>query len=329
MYYNINNTLSHNCLFNFVLGPRGNGKTYGCKEYGIKNFIKNDYQFLYIRRYKEELKNINKFFDDIKDRFNTDSLQVKGYNFMVNDRLAGQAVPLSTSKNLKSTSFPKVKLIIFDEFILDKGVYHYLPDEVTTFLELYETVARPGTKDFDVKVLFLSNSITVTNPYFMYFDIQLPYGKKFFKKNDILIEYVGDDEFKEKKKQTRFAKIIQGTQYADYAIDNQFLRDDKNFVQKKTARSEYYFTFVYMGTNYGVWIDYREGVITVSSDYDPSCRLVYAITTADHRPNTLLLKSVNKSVLFKNFIEQYKLGNVRFESINIKNIVYNVIKLSL
>ena len=54
IYYNFNRLMSYNGLFNFVLSPRGNGKSYGAKERVIKNFIKNKEQFIYVRRYKTE-----------------------------------------------------------------------------------------------------------------------------------------------------------------------------------------------------------------------------------------------------------------------------------
>lgn len=326
IWYDINKTLSYNCLFNFIVGNRGAGKTYGFKKWAIKDFLKTGSQFVYVRRYKQELKKIKKFFDDIKEEFPEVKFEVKGTVFYINDKIAGYAMPLSTSKIEKSVSFPNVNKICLDEFILDKGVYHYLQDEVTTLLELYETIAR--MRD-DVRIFFLSNAISVTNPYFIYFNITLPYGKNIMRRDDILIELVENKNFIEKKKQTRFGRLIEGTEYGKYAIENSFLRDNKNFIAKKTPNSEYYFTFVYMGVNYGTWIDYKAGVITVSENYDPSCKIIYSLTTNDHRPNTLLLKSNKKGVLFKNFIEQYKLGSVRFESINIKNIVNDVIKMSL
>ena len=57
--------------------------------------------------------------------------------------------------------------------------------------------------------------------------------------------------------------------------------------------------------------------------------MIYCVTLEDHSPNTLLLKSINKSLYFKTFIENYKDGNVYFETAKIKNVVYNVIKLCL
>lgn len=324
MYWNISRTLSYNCLFNFVVGARGVGKTYGAKKWAIKSFLKDGAQFVYVRRYKEELKKLSKFFDDIKQEFPDVDFRVKYPNLYINDEVAGTAVPLSTSKIEKSTPYPNVNKIIFDEFILDKGFHRYLPDEVTNFLELYSTVARTR----DVTALFISNALTVTNPYFLYFDIKLPYGKNFKVQDDILIEMVQDAEYTNMVKKTRFAKLIEGTQYADYAIDNDFLRDDKNFVQKKTVNSRPMFNMVYKGEKYGVWIDYGVGLIFVSTDYDPTRALTFSITLDDHRPNTMLLKGSKCSAL-ERFFKYYKLGLVRFESINIKNICYEIIKLTI
>lgn len=324
-WYDISRTLSYNCLFNFVIGNRGAGKTYGAKKWAIQDFLKTGGQFIYVRRYKQELNKISKFFDDIRAEFPEVKLEVKGRLFYINGELAGQAVPLSTAKIEKSTPFPKVNKIIFDEFIIEKGVYHYLQDEVTSFLDLYETIARMR----DIPVFFLSNAVTMTNPYFIYFNVSLPYGKLIKRTGDILIELVQNPEYIEAKKQTRFAQVVAGTQYEKYAIENSFLLDNKNFVARKTAQSEYYFTFVYNGVNYGVWADYSAGIMTVSEDIDPSFKVIYSLTTSDHSPNTMLIRGAKKSFMYKNFIEQYSLGNVRFESVKIKNIVQEVIKLSI
>ena len=67
----------------------------------------------------------------------------------------------------------------------------------------------------------------------------------------------------------------------------------------------------------------------VSKDIDPTYPLVYSTTMKDHKPNTMLLKNINRNLHFKRFIENYKLGNVRFENINIKNICYEVIKITM
>ena len=166
MWYDVNKTLSYNCLFNFVVGPRGVGKTYSCKRRVIKDFITKGQQFIYLRRYETEIKSsqIDLFFDDIQHEFQDHALAVKKKCFYIDGKLAGWALPLSRASQFKSVPFPYVTKILFDEFIIDQGLIRYLPDEVQTFNEMYSTIARLR----DVTVLFLSNAITFTNPYFPY-----------------------------------------------------------------------------------------------------------------------------------------------------------------
>lgn len=319
MWYDITKTLSYNCLFNFIVGARGVGKTYSFKRWAIRDFLKTGAEFVYVRRYKTEIehKDLKKFFTDISEEFPDVKLDVKGKQFFINGTYAGQAIALSTAKILKSVPFPKVNKICFDEFILDKGAYHYLPDEVTNFLELYSTIARQR----DVRVVFLSNALTVSNPYFDYFKLTIPFGKKTVSRrsDEILLEVVRDEEFTKAAEQTRFGSIIAGTEYGDYNMNNEFYRDNTNFVAKKTPGSEYYYTVRYCGNSYGIWVDYKEGVITVSRDTDPSCSQIYALTNDDHEPNALLIASPRKSVALQTLANMYSLGAVRFETIAIKN----------
>ena len=213
MYYEIGKALSYNCLFNFIVGMRGVGKTYAFKRWAIQDFLKNKNEFIYIRRYKTEVtaQRLKSFFDDIQPEFPNVAFKVKGNMFYINDEYAGQAQALSTGKILKSIPFPKVSKICFDEFILDKGVYHYLQDEVTNFLELYSTIARLR----DVIVFFLSNAYTISNPYFDYFNIVPPYGNKTIKRinNEILVEVIKNEEYTNAAMKTRFGSIINGTAY--------------------------------------------------------------------------------------------------------------------
>ena len=325
MYWDINKSLSYNALFNFIIGNRGGGKSYGAKKFVINRFLKNKEQFVYIRRYKQELKKIKQFFNDVSNEFPETEFKVKGNTLLINNEIAGYAIPLSTSKIEKSTPFPDVTTIIFDEFILDKGTYRYLQDEITCFLDCYETIAR--SRD-NVRCYFLANAISMTNPYFLYFNVKLPFGKTIQCKNDILIELVQNSEFIENKKKTRFAKIIQNTDYANYSIENTFLRDDYTFVEKKTGKCNFYFALKFNGVIYGVWINYQIGKIYVSYDYDINSINIFAITKDDHEPNTLMLESLRTTRLFKTFLNNYRLGNVYCENINIKNTLYDIIKLA-
>ena len=322
IFWNINNSVSYNALFNFIVGNRGGGKTYGLKNYVINKFIKKGEQFVYLRRYKTEIKRVNTFFDDISKNFPETEFKVQGKNFYINNKLAGYAISLSNSKIEKSVAFPDVTNIIFDEFILDKGTHHYLADEVLIFLEFYETVARMR----DVKVYFLANAISTINPYFQYFNINIPYNSKISCKNDILIELVENVEFIEEKKKTRFGKLIADTLYSDYAIENKFLRDNKTFIAKKSGVCNYMYTIVYKDNKIGIWANYSKGNIYCSNAIDDKFN-EFALTKEDHTANTMLLNATKKHNPFKELMINFSYGNVFFETQKIKSLMYEIFKL--
>lgn len=324
MYWNINEPLTYNALYNFIVGNRGSGKSYGTKEFCIKRFLKNKEQFVYVRRFKTELKKLNTFFNDIHEAFDGVKFDVKGKTFWINDELAGYAIALSTAKVEKSNAYPQVKTIMFDEFILDRGFHKYIPDEVTSFLELYETIARMRE---GVRVIFLANAISWTNPYFLYFNVQPPVkGKTIWCKNDLLVQLVADSEFIANKKKTRFAKVIAGTEYANYSIDNIMLRDSNTFVTAAPKTGKYLFTIKSGGKFYGVWFAIDCSILFISEKFDPSCKLIYVTIMDDHTPNTMLLKSIAKSENMKTLEKSFKRGLVYFDSIKTKNIIMETLK---
>lgn len=347
IFWDINKTLTYNILINIILGNRGGGKSYGAKKRAIDNFIKKREQFGYIRRYKEDLKKpMEQFFKDIEWEYPDYEFKVMGDKFLcrlrpadekekwTEDDICGYGFVLSTANNKKSISFPKITMLIYDEFLLDKGNQRYLTNEVEQLLNLYETVARPGTGHPRVILFLLANAISVTNPYFLYWNLQMPKradknGKYIWKHptRPILVEDVRNEKFIDVKKNTEFGQLIEGTNYADYSIENKFLLDNDTFIEKRTQKARYFFTFIYKEKKFGVWVDYKEGKIWVSDDVDPSFILVYSLTLKDHQPNTMFLKGKGKTGHFKTFVDNYKLGNVYFESINIKNMCYEVIQM--
>ena len=101
---------------------------------------------------------------------------------------------LTKAQNLKGNKFNLVDTIIFDEFIIEDGVHHYLKGEVNSFLGLCETLAR--TRNF--RCFMLANSVTTTNPYFLEFNLSLPYNNdiKTFKDGTILVQYMKNEEYR-------------------------------------------------------------------------------------------------------------------------------------
>ena len=349
MFWNIRQTLTHNTLISVVVGSRGCGKSYGAKQWAIDNFIKNGEQFGYIRRYKEDLKRpLEQFFKDIAHEYPDYQFKTEGEKLFIREKpsnekekwtekdIAGFGFVLSTANNKKSISYPNVTTLIYDEFLLDKGNQRYLPNEPLALLNLYETVARPGSGHKRVRLVMLANAISVTNPFFLYFNLKMPTkqdknGKWIWKHptKSILVEDVRNESFIEQKRNSEFGQLIEGTDYAEFSIDNKFLLDNDTFIEKKAGNCRYWCTFVYKEHTLGVWVDYNQGKMFVSYDTDPSYPIVYSLTLKDHSPNTVFLKTRSQCRKFNLFIEHYKLGNVRFESVNIKNITHEVIQMSV
>lgn len=326
IYYNYNRIISYDALLNILIGERGVGKTYGASKLVVKEFIKKNRQFVYLRRYKTELsKSSKKFFTELikNNEFPEHQLEVRGSTFMIDEEVAGYSMTLSTAQQLKGTNFTGVRYIIFDEFLIEEGQGHYLKNEVLSFLGLIESVARMH----DIKVFMLANAVSEINPYFLFFDLTLPYNNdiKLFKDGLILLQYMKNEAYREAKKQTKFGKLISGTEYEDYAVNNRFYDDNKTFIEKKTGTSKFSFSFVYKGITLGVWIDYDNGKMYVSDDYINN-GLCFATTTEDHQPNTMLYSIAKKYFCWNSFIQNFKLGNVYFENTKIKNISKDVLK---
>lgn len=326
MYYSRNDLLSYNALFNFVVGERGTGKTYQFKDWAISDFIKNGNQFVYVRRYKTEFKDIGNFFDDMIKKYPNHKFSVGYGKFFIDNKIAGFYIPLSVAITKKSVAYPNVNKIGFDEFILEKSSLHYLPNEVNAFLGLYETIARDRN---NVRCLFMANSVTLINPYFLFFDLQVSKTKRFwtFKNNDLVVELTDLEEFKEHKKQTRFAKIIDGTDFSKYSIDGEFVADNYEFIENKTPNSYYLFTMVYKGENIGIWCDSKSGLMFVSNKVDLTYPLKYAITTNDHKPNMIVLSNKYSREKIKVLTKMYEYGCLRYESLKLKSMMFDIFKL--
>lgn len=118
-----------------------------------------------------------------------------------------------------------------------------------------------------------------------------------------------------------------GTSFEDYAINNKILNENKNFIEKKQGSAKFSFAFIYNNEYFGVWYDYNLGKVYVSYDFDKNTPFIFACTLKDHSPNTLFLNSAKKYNCWKSFIQNYNLGNLRFENMKIKSIVQDLIKI--
>lgn len=327
IFYDYQKVLSYNALLNIIIGERGVGKTYGAKVFSVKRFLNKGKKFAYIRRYDTDLEasvgssNDNKFFEQIKKEFPDSDFKItkkkKVRALWIDGKICGYALPLSSADSLKSSSYEDVDIIIYDEFQLKDGTtQHYLKNEPEIILDLIETIGRLR----DIRVFLLGNAISSSSPIMSYFELTLPYNNdiKLFKDGLILVNYIKNEAYREVKKASRFGRLIEGTRYGKYAIDNEFLTDSKCFIKKKGKGCKFYFILYLNNKSYGIWINYDEQELYVSLDIDPNCPIKFSINNEDHSESTILVKT-RTNAYFKGIVEYYRLGKLNFESQAIKN----------
>lgn len=181
-FYSLNRILSKNADYNVIFGERSNGKTYATLKHGIETFLKTGKQMAYIRRWREDLrgKRAESLFANhtangeierlTNGKFNevfyfSNKWFLSFYDAEKNKRFPDD-VPfcygfcLSEQEHEKSSSYPNVTTIVFDEFLTRRI---YLPDEFMLFMNLLSTIIRQRD---DVKVFMLGNTVNKYCPYF-------------------------------------------------------------------------------------------------------------------------------------------------------------------
>lgn len=267
-YYNYDKILSFNATYNFIIGARGLGKTYGAKVKTINKFFNRGEQFIYLRRYSKELKSRYNFFADLDHLYPEWDFRVHGMEAQcahVDTRddkkrhwdAMGYFIALSTSQQQKSNAFPLVTTIIFDEFIIEKGMLHYLPGEAEALNNLYATVDRWQDK---TRVLFLANSVSIMNPYFMEYNIRPDELGEYSKHYDgfIACHFADSAKFANEVYKTAFGRFIADTDYADYAVGSTFSDANDSLIAVKDQLARYHYTIETHSSTFSVWINWNE-----------------------------------------------------------------------
>lgn len=181
-YYNVEVIDKYHAHYNVIFGKRSNGKTYSLLKKIIKNYAEGKGQGAYLRRYREDFKGKRgaTLFDGliangvISEATNGKWDTVKFYSDRwyfakkdpESDRLISDNEPfcfgfsLAQMEHDKSTSYPFITTIVFDEFISRIG---YLPNEFVTFMNVLSTIIRQRN---NVTIYMLANTVNKYCPYF-------------------------------------------------------------------------------------------------------------------------------------------------------------------
>lgn len=181
-YYNTSRIDKKNATYNVIIGERSNGKTYAVLKKGLTEYFKNKSQMAYVRRWKEDIigRRASQLFSGLIENSEVSKLsnnQFSGVHYyagkwyLCNYDEKGKAIysdsdiiaysfALSDSEHDKSTSFPNIQTIIFDEFLTNRT---YLNDEFVLFMNVVSTIVR---RREDVKIYMLGNTVNKYAPYF-------------------------------------------------------------------------------------------------------------------------------------------------------------------
>lgn len=208
-YYSLKKIDETNAQYRLVYGERSNGKSFAVHLKALEDYVKNGNQFAIIRRMVLDLKgkrgaeqmkhlecdgygvnHISRLTKGKWDRlfYYSERWYLAKWDEKLNKIVKEEepfayAFSLSAMEHDKSSSYPKVKTILFDEFMTRTG---YLNDEFILFHNVISTIKR---RRQDIVVYMLANTV---NMYCPYFDEMGLYKTKTQKQGTIDIYEYGD-----------------------------------------------------------------------------------------------------------------------------------------
>lgn len=179
-YYSLKSILSKNAQYNIIFGERSNGKTYAVLKYAIEQRVKNGSQLAIVRRWQDDFtgKRGLTMFDSLVSNGEITRItkgewtnvyyygsrwylcRFENEHRITDDTPFAYGFPISTMEHDKSTSYPLIQTILFDEFISRQA---YLPDEFILFMNVVSTIVRQRR---DVKIFLCGNTVNKYCPYF-------------------------------------------------------------------------------------------------------------------------------------------------------------------
>ena len=187
-YYNLKKILTKHAKYNIIFGLRSNGKSYQVLLHGLEKYLKDGSSIAIIRRFREDFRGKRgaAMFSNLVQNEKGENMVKKLTNgeytniiyqssrwylanwdedtqkWITKDDPLGYAFALSEMEHDKSTSYPNINTVLFDEFIT-RSVY--LPDEFVLFMHCLSSIIR--NRD-TVEIFMCANTVAGAkyNPYF-------------------------------------------------------------------------------------------------------------------------------------------------------------------
>lgn len=181
-FYSLDRILKEKAQYNIIFGERSNGKSYSVLLYGLEQYFKTGKQLAIVRRFDDDIKQSKgeTFFDGIIADGHIERLSGGKYTGIkyrsrkyylsfhddnidrdvTDNKPFAYAFAINVANRYKSTSYPDITTICFDEFLERET---YLRDEFVSFISIVSTIVRYRN---DVKIFMLGNTVNQHCPYF-------------------------------------------------------------------------------------------------------------------------------------------------------------------
>lgn len=245
--------------FTLIIGGRGTGKTYGA----LRSCVEDDIVFAFMRRRQTQVDIINKpefspirpICRDIGEQITSRPL-VKGicgfYRYEIEDGKEiitgpplGFTCALSTLSNVRGFDASHVQMLLYDEFIPEKGE-RVLPNEADTLFNAYETINRNRELDGGrpLQMICMANSNDLSTPVLASLglirkiDKMLKTGQQVYTddKRGLLLVLLRDSPISEAKGDTALYRLTRGSDFASMALDNAFSYEDRGAIVSRPLR---------------------------------------------------------------------------------------------
>ena len=158
----------------------------------------------------------------------------------------GIALPLSVIATMRGLSYSRVTDIALDEFITESHIKK-IKNEGRAIINAYETICRNRELFGQPPVRFwaFANAFDIYNPLFVELGIvtdcerMIDRGQhdKYYPDRGLAVHLLeATEEFVEKKKKTAVMKLMQGTDYYNFALGNQFAFNDFSLIGYKNLK---------------------------------------------------------------------------------------------
>lgn len=325
--------------FNLIVAKRELGKSFGAREQTLRDYRDKGERCVAIVRYKDDIQvAITDYYADVaantgdaklKTWLDTQEFNIQGNQILIRAKSEGKKknkwdlicrmIPLSKATRYKMATMNNLRRVLFDEALIDKSIdtyTRYLPNEYKLLQNLIGTLQRYSEKDAKghprLRVYLMGNAVDLINPYFAALGITArpDFGYRWFKGKSWFFAYPDPNDYALKNSSEELAERM-GNSASDYG--NEFVAAATDFVAKKTPEAVFDFGVAANGETFGVWLDKDEGFYYINHKVPRDTgRPIYALTTADNRPNYIVAKSANKTL--KALSDLYCFGCLKYDT---------------